>query len=262
MNGAVTVYFLALVFITQAAKKPKPEVPKTTKQWTPKPPVNAEEVGKHFEGDIILPLPGLDRSGLIDEKYRWPNGEVPYEIGDGFSEYEMEELYRAMREYDIRTKSCIQFIKHTNQTDYLVIRSSKFGGCSSSVGRRGGEQTMELDSKCFRKFGTILHEMLHTLGFFHEQSRTDRDSYVKIIWKNINDDYQSNFRKYSSAMVGPFGVGYDYGSVMHYSSFAFSSNDLKTIVPLDTTAKIGQRLDLSKFDVRKLMNMYKCEERE
>lgn len=42
---------------------------------------------------------------------------------------------------------------------------------------------------------------------------------------------ESNFEKAQSETVDNQGIGYDYGSVMHYSSDAFSRNGQPTIEP-------------------------------
>lgn len=31
-----------------------------------------------------------------------------------------------------------------------------------------------------------MHEILHALGIFHEQSRNDRDRFVKVVWENVS----------------------------------------------------------------------------
>lgn len=57
--------------------------------------------------------------------------------------------------------------------------------CSSNVGRTArGEQKVNLHQYCWFK-GIVIHEIAHAIGFFHEQSRSDRDSYVKILYENI-----------------------------------------------------------------------------
>ncbi|CAG2102669.1 unnamed protein product [Medioppia subpectinata] len=55
--------------------------------------------------------------------------------------------------------------------------------CYSMVGGIGGKQDLQLAPNCFGR--TLIHELLHALGFKHEHSRPDRDNYVEVIWANI-----------------------------------------------------------------------------
>lgn len=83
-----------------------------------------------------------------------------------------------------------------------------------------------------QKVGTPIHEIMHALGFLHEQNRADRDQYVRIQYGNIKPETTPNFDKASPGETTEFGVKYDTSSVMHYSSTAFSSNGGKTIIAI------------------------------
>lgn len=73
--------------------------------------------------------------------------------------------------------------------------------------------------------------MLAALGFYHMQSSSDRDDYVRINWDGIIDNQKHNFNKFNTSVVTGFNVTYDYGSLMHYSAYAFSKNGVATIIP-------------------------------
>ena len=61
--------------------------------------------------------------------------------------------------------------------DFVTIQAGV--GCSSAVGKYGGEQFLTLDNHCFSD-DTIVHEFIHSFGFWHEQNRPDRDQFVEI----------------------------------------------------------------------------------
>jgi Astacin (Peptidase family M12A) len=69
-----------------------------------------------------------------------------------------------------------------------------------------------------------------------------------------------NFEKYSSILVDTLMTSYDYGSVMHYESDAFAINSsIPTIVPLlNSSAFIGQRIQLSPIDILEIQRYYGC----
>ncbi|XP_055626255.1 blastula protease 10-like [Toxorhynchites rutilus septentrionalis] len=229
----------------------------------------AEELSGQFEGDIILTEAQQDeilsrkRNGRIELAYRWPSNEIPYEIVvDDFAAEQIGHIERGIRLLERQT--CLRFRPRRNQTeDYIRVIGNNPSGCWSWVGNvREGMQELhlapaELESGCFR-LGTIVHEFIHAIGFFHMQSASDRDDYVEIHYDNILEGTESNFLKYSADEVTSFDVRYDYGSVMHYGGTAFSKNGLPTIVPKDPNAEIGQRIGMSERDISKINLMYRC----
>ncbi|KAL6428199.1 hypothetical protein ACFW04_008498 [Cataglyphis niger] len=141
---------------------------------------------------------------------------------------------------DYHRYTCIRFKPYTGEeSDYIRITAGN-SGCWSSVGRIGGRQDVNLQVPgCLTQRGTVIHELMHAVGFLHEHSRYERDDYVDILWQNISPGHTHNFNKAPAEVTDAFGVGYDYSSVMHYSSTAFSKNNqLKTIVPKVSTIYI------------------------
>ncbi|MBX3225623.1 MAG: hypothetical protein KF795_34275, partial [Labilithrix sp.] len=99
-----------------------------------------------------------------------------------------------------------------------------------------------------------IHEIGHAVGLQHEQTRWDRDQYVTIHWANIADGSAYNFEKHSASSQD-LG-GYDYFSIMHYGSYAFSKNGYATLVRRSGGALVGGATVLSSGDVATIAAMY------
>merc|ERR1719259_213459 len=219
------------------------------------------ELAGAFEGDILLTneqerlLNGDQessdtRNAIKSTIMHWTGAEIPYVIASGqFSSQVKGLITEVMSEFEQRT--CIKFVPRTIQRAYINI--IKGNGCYSSVGSVGRRQTLSLGDGCHWR-GTVIHELMHAAGFFHEQSRADRDDYIRINWDNIKPGMEHNFNKYDLNTISHLGKPYDLTSVMHYSANAFSRNGRPTIevrsgVPV---ANMGQRNDFSQVDVEKL----------
>ncbi|XP_053669754.1 zinc metalloproteinase nas-4-like [Anopheles nili] len=218
-----------------------------------------EESAGYFEGDIILTPEQEDAvkygyTAVIGEAYKWPNNIVPYVIDStAFSIVQQNSIVSALQQIEL--VSCVRFVKRTNQKDYVAV-TGEYTGCWATLGHRGGMQTVNLQPNGCMSRGTIIHEFLHSLGFVHMQSASDRDFYVEINWGAIQAGKASNFERYSSNIVEDFGIPYDYDSVMHYGSTAFSSGSQPTIIPKQTGVTIGQRVGLSYKDIKRLNFLY------
>jgi hypothetical protein len=181
-------------------------------------------------------------------QYRWPDRTIPYLIEAGLPK--PERVHKAIAHWHEHTQIKLR-PREASDDDYVVFVPG--GGCASAVGRQGARQEIILSPAC--TVGNVSHEIGHTVGLWHEQSRSDRDEHIDIVWQNIHPSYRHNFEQHIEDGVDI--VEYDYGSIMHYPETAFAIDTSQpTIKPRDANAKIGQRDALSERDIRTVAAMY------
>ncbi|KAK5974387.1 Zinc metalloproteinase nas-1, partial [Trichostrongylus colubriformis] len=188
-------------------------------------------------------------NALKNKQLVWKDGIIPYVMDAAFLPHEVKIIEKAFASY--RKSTCIRFQPRTAEQDYLNI--VKGYGCYSQVGRTGGKQEISLGRGClFHEI--IVHELMHSVGFWHEHSRADRDDHIHIRWENILPGMKAQFDKISAALQDTQGEKYDYRSIMHYDSTAFSRNGKNTIetVVEGFTDIIGSSVDLSELDIVKV----------
>ncbi|XP_032664732.1 tolloid-like protein 2 isoform X2 [Odontomachus brunneus] len=202
------------------------------------------------------------RAATARKERVWDHGVIPYEIDGNFSGAHKALFKQAMRHWENFT--CVKFVERVpREHPNYILFTERPCGCCSFVGKRGnGPQAISIGKNC-DKFGIVVHELGHVVGFWHEHTRPDRDRHVQIIRDNIMSGQEYNFNKLTEEEVNSLGLPYDYDSIMHYAKNTFSKGTyLDTILPMEIHGKkrpeIGQRIRLSEGDIAQTNLLYKC----
>ncbi|XP_044861504.1 bone morphogenetic protein 1 isoform X4 [Mauremys mutica] len=190
----------------------------------------------------------------------WPDGVIPYVISGNFSGSQRAIFRQAMRHWEKHT--CVTFLERNAEESYIVFTHRPCGCCSYVGHRGGGPQAISIGKNC-DKFGIVVHELGHVIGFWHEHTRPDRDDHVSIVRENIQPGQEYNFLKMEPEEVESLGETYDFDSIMHYARNTFSRGVfLDTIKPKynvnGVVPHIGQRTRLSKGDIDQARKLYRC----
>jgi hypothetical protein len=206
----------------------------------------------YTNGKFIIPVT------LLEDDFEEGTNQLSTTLAD--------DIFDTLVEMADKLDNIIEFVRYdgVEPKPANYIRIGNFGGgCWSYVGRIPGQfqpQPLNIGSSCL--FVDIIeHEMMHALGFFHEQARPDRDDHVIIHWDNIDVSKYVNFEK--ALEINSRGSPYDYESIMHYTSTAFALDpQFPTISMKDPKpgVTLGSALTMTNHDMDQLRMLYRCED--
>jgi hypothetical protein len=262
------VVFFLFIAASLRGQTPQPELRtgiwrglKVTYNWVP---------GKHgkgkavYQGDILLDhveespnAPGNYSLGVAYSSYLWPKVgsvyQIPYVIDP--TSGDTTNLGSAITAFNNTFAGVIELVQHGSETDYVNFYfdpNNYSGVCEAYEGRVGGEQTVGGSASC--TVATILHELGHTLGVWHEQSRPDRNIYVNVNYNAVIKASRSNFDQFldNDQELTP----YDYASVMEYPAFSFSRNGEPCIESIPAGIPLSNPNGYSAGDIDGILRLY------
>ncbi|WP_291515439.1 M12 family metallopeptidase [Bdellovibrio sp. ArHS] len=206
------------------------------------------------DGDILLGQveAGAPPTGLTKplELQLWDSSEIAIYI-----QPDLENPQRVREALLYFANTPIRFVDYTDQEDVLVFQTGS-KDCKSYLGKVGGKQPVWLAPNCAP--AEIAHEIMHALGFIHEQNRTDREAFVQVLKDNVEEGYLINFEIFPPSLMKVSGLApFDYNSLMLYPSDTFAKpGTSQTLVSKDPGRQIAPLRALSQADIQRLYQAY------
>lgn len=146
---------------------------------------------------------------------------------------------------------------------FIIVVYYYFCSCFSYLGKSSipGPQGFSLAPTCFLTPETVIHELGHAIGLFHEHTRPDRNESIRVNYNNIRPgtDLGQFHILEGVPSINTQGLPYDYNSIMHYGGYQSAKNlSLPTIEALDPNIIVGKAVELSPLDIIRVNKYYKC----
>ncbi|KAJ1355345.1 Astacin (Peptidase M12A) [Parelaphostrongylus tenuis] len=188
-----------------------------------------------YQGDILLTNEQIhENKGDRSKRQAYHNKNYPKALWSNGISYEFRNTSDTVRRVFLKAaniwseNTCIDIREDRSAEDKVNIID--YGGCFSHLGKIGGGQILSLGNRCAH-VGIALHQLGHTIGLFHTQTRHDRDNFITPHYENLIDDLNpgwyfgkgdNQFDMESPRMNHNYKITYDFGTVMDYGATAFA----------------------------------------
>jgi hypothetical protein len=138
---------------------------------------------------------------------------------------------------------------------------------TTGVGMSPGVNWVSLSSTSCMVHRIIIHELLHAIGLHHEQSRYDRDQYLKIHYERLANNGTDEYSLFQLRIVNEsestfYGIPYNYASVMHYDAWSLGDGSPGYFIMepknLHFLSVMGYSKTANETDFEKIRRLYDC----
>ena len=146
-------------------------------------------------------------AGTSPANVPWPGGIVPYQFTNTLTVAQQKAYLDGLREWELAAN--VKFVPRTNQTRWILFAYNTNSFDNISTGYNPQIVTVNNLSRA-----QVCHQMGHSFGLTHENTRVDQTNHLTVATNNISDK-ANNLLWFNIDPTSVTNGPYDFESVMH-----------------------------------------------